>query len=174
MTKKYEYLEKYITKNWPKKRVIQLGENAFHETFESEIEEAEKRIQFEFPKALKEFWLEIGCGRMQASEPSVRKTRGHWANEILEPKLVADLILGEGESGSMEDSSTREDFEDIPNIIPFFYLGNFSFLYMLPDSDAVHYLYDPSKPIEEHFEDFIWKMYHIDPVYFLNLPPEDK
>lgn len=169
MTKKYEYLEKYITKNW---QIEDSRKNGFDQETELDIKRAEKRINRKFPESLKKFWLEIGSGYLTESKNGL--VRDDWANEILEPKAVADLMLDEGEIGMRP--GTRESFEDIPNAIPFMHLDEGMFyLYMLPGSDAVYDLHgEGDGKIEEHFEDLIWKMYHIDPVYFLNLPPEDK
>ena len=53
---KYDYLKQYVDLEFKYSR------NRFQSCTESEIVDAEKKIGFKFPTALKEFWLEIGGG----------------------------------------------------------------------------------------------------------------
>ena len=76
----------------------------------SEVEEAEKRLNRKFPKELREFYLQIGYGRMCINQRT-------FMNLIMDPHSIADLILGED---IWEDYYLVEEIAEQPRLFPFF------------------------------------------------------
>lgn len=112
--KKYSYLKKYINNK------DSHPCNSFStRVSDIQINEAEQRLGFSFPNSLKEFWLEIGCGVFNKSINGIEAY--DYANLILSPKEIADIILLKEESGLIIpealDYLKKED-------IPFFEIGD--------------------------------------------------
>lgn len=158
--KKYEYLKKFIadkpggSPNW------------FGIITSEEIKEAEIRLGFEFPKSLKEFWLEVGYGFFKVSINGLIN-KDH-VNRLCSPDQIADILLLKEESLLITDEGVEYlDKEDIP----FFELADMaSFLVMKPNSDKPDAVYRSNLLIEEHFERFIWRLYHESPTFYLDIP----
>ncbi|MCC8462662.1 MAG: SMI1/KNR4 family protein [Rickettsia endosymbiont of Ecitomorpha arachnoides] len=98
---KYSYLRKYINNYTEPRR------NLFLTITSNEIEEAEKKLNFKFPKILKEFWLEIGYGFLATSSRGSRVLE--YTNRISDPSQIASIILEE------------EDAPIIPGISEYFH-----------------------------------------------------
>ena len=166
---KYDYLKKYINNK------AHYPENGFNICLIQEINKQEKRLGFKFPKALKEFWLNIGYGALRKSKNN--EITGGNGNFILSPKEVADMILLRHEDQVLPDIEELFD-EGWINIekeeIIFFEIGNSSsFLVMKPNSIKPDGIYDMyGWLLVDSFEEFIWRLYHESPDFHLYL--EDK
>jgi hypothetical protein len=167
---KYDYLRKFInsTPDEPHRNYFGLITN-------EEIKEAEKRLGFDFPISLKEFWLEIGYGTLTTS---INYTKSINNNRIFYPEQIADIMLLREES----DYILPEAVEYInagyikDDDIIFFEVGDMSsFLVMKPSSDKPDAVYDEiGTLIEEHFERFIWRLYYESPDYYLYVDDSTK
>ena len=176
---KYDYLKKFITPLWSNSRY----NNWFYNVKEETITKVEKEVGFEFPQALKEFWLEIGDGCLLSSEKELEKPI-----DGLEAKNASNTFWGPEElANMMSDDEEREGYHwlaqefldgiERPNPIPFFEMSDSSrFLFMFPGDDAV-YDYNPWIPsgnedfvtifkFEEHLSDFVYKLYHESAIYY--------
>ena len=126
---KYDYLKQYVNNKAPRPR------NDFKPCTNVEINNQEKRLGFKFPRALKEFWLEIGYGLLHISKIG-EESSGN--NEVLSPKKVADMILLRHEDQVLPDIEELfdEGWIDIEKEeIIFFEIGDSSdFLVMKPNS----------------------------------------
>lgn len=165
MSSKYNYLQKYIENKQSKGSY-----NYFQAISTKEIIAEEQRLGFSFPTALKEFWLEIGCGFLQSTPNNVGKATIDHNNRIMDPTSIADIILLKEESGLIlpwmleyyeEGYLTDED-------IPFFEIQTSDFLFMKLKSSKPSAVYNIiGEIIEEEFERFIWRLYHESPTYYL-------
>lgn len=166
---KYNYLKECIynpeTKSYGSKNLKDFNVG-FARVFLNEIVEAEKKANIIFPKALKEFWLKIGHGNFSQSINTSFKSSGYITNELRWPKNIADIITDpeNAEGFILYTDNNEEMLED--GYFPFFEEGDSSsFLWMKPEHDRI---YDMCGDIvEEHFEDFIYKLYHVHPQYYL-------
>ena len=165
---KYDYLKKFInsTPDEPHR-------NYFGLISTQEIKEAEERLGFEFPAALKEFWLEIGYGTLTTSIKHIKSINN---NRIFYPEQIADIMLLREESAYIvldlseyiEEGYIKED-----DIIFFEIADMSSFLVMKPSSDKPDAVYDMlGNVIEEHFEKFIWRLYYESPDYYIPIKLE--
>ena len=160
---KYDYLKKYINNN-----ADEPAHNYFSAVTIQEIEEAESNLGFLFPQALKEFWLEIGAGRLTSSINGAKAINN---NLIFSPDAIADIMLLKEESEYILPEAVKyiETGYIKENDIIFFDIGDLSsFLVMKPSSDKPDAIYSMLGRIkEEHFERFIWRLYHESPDYYL-------
>jgi hypothetical protein len=158
---KFSYLKQFVDQG---KEEYALFENCFWSLDgKSSIRDAEERLGFDFPIALKEFWLEIGYGFLQTSNSG--ESTG-LDNHIFRPKDIADILLLKEESGLI----LPEAVEYMPpDEMPFFEIGDMSsFLCMKPLSDRPNSVWGYGEIIEEDFERFIWRLYYESPTYYLN------
>ncbi|WP_341751162.1 SMI1/KNR4 family protein [Candidatus Tisiphia endosymbiont of Piscicola geometra] len=165
---KYNYLRKFINS-----KPSEPHRNFFGSISTKEIKEAEERLGFTFPRSLKEFWLEIGYGFLTTSIDKVKKD---FSNRILYPQQIADIMLLKEESDYIlleaveyiEEGYIKDD-----DIIFFEVADMSSFLVMKPSSDKPDAIYDMlGRVLEEHFERFIWRLYHESPDYYLHVHPD--
>ena len=121
-----------------------------------------------FPNSLKEFWNEIGYGRLMRSFFQIKPLRSHTSpiNYFLTPNMIAEIITDpeHAEGFILHLDHNEEMLEN--GFFPFFEECDSSyFLWMRPGEDKV---YDGSaRIIENNFEDFIYKLYHVHPQYYL-------
>jgi hypothetical protein len=156
MNKKYEYLEQYINaegsgmSNW------------FRPVTKDEILDAEKQIGFELPQSLKEFWLEIGYGRLFNNITGIDAGN---SNLILHPDMVTNLIIKDKENAIALWEILEEFNEDD---IPFFEVGNSDcFLMMKRNAKYPDGVYDNlGHLVDASFERFIWRLYHESPDFY--------
>jgi len=158
---KYGYLKKYINfNNFDGKRPY----NWFEAISLQEIIEAEKKIGFRFPESLKEFWWKIGRGSLPNPSNLDDDFIATHFNHILRPSDIASIILEEEDAPILP--FVREYFQE--GDIPFFEIGDSSnFLLMKRDSKYPDMVYDMSGEKIDHFERFIWRLYHESPTYYL-------
>ena len=158
---KYDYLKKYVNIADSK-----ANENSFYTVQPEEILEAEEKLTFNFPKSLKEFWLEIGYGFFRASIPEKNIQHAVWSNRLVHPLDIASIML-EGEDSGLITSEGIEMLQE--GHMPFFEVGDStSYLVMRPESDTPNAVYWYDTLIEDSLETFIWKLYHESPIYYLN------
>ena len=162
---KYNYLRKYIENS------LSYPNNWFERIRQDEIDNAERELGFELPKALKEFWLEIGCGFLKKSITGIATTA---INRIMDPCSVADMILLRHEDCVLPDIEELfdEGWIDIEKgEIIFFEIGDSSsFLVMKPNSIKPDGVYDMlGRLMIDSFEEFIWRLYHESPDFYLYL-----
>ena len=166
---KYEYLKKYINNT-----TDLAPRNIFTSVDLQDIKNAQKRLGFEFPESLKEFWLEIGTGVINKSING----KVYYVNYIFSPEQIADIMLLREESDYILPEAVEyieKGYIKDDDII-FFEVGDMSsFLVMKPSSDKPDAVYDEiGALIEEHFEKFIWRLYYESPDYYLYVDDSTK
>ena len=153
---KYSYLHKF--KRQEKFPFIGPVGNFFSPVNSNEIEQAEKLIGFEFPKALKEFWLEIGYGCLSVD---VKGEDSDLDNYVMQPSMIANIILRKDESEEADVvilSDVLDEFLEEGDI-PFMEVSDSSdFLKMRRGSEIVYSM--GGRVTTETFELLIWKLYH--------------
>jgi hypothetical protein len=133
--------------------------------------ESEHKASIHFPKALKEFWLNIGCGHLTVGKKGNKDYECYHTNHILSPEQIADIMLLKDESEFVIPGLSEyfdEGYIKDDDII-FFEIGDMSsFLVMKPNSDKPNAVYDMiGRVIEESFEKFIWRLYYESPDYYI-------
>ena len=161
MNSKYEYLKKYMGD--PKHPKV-AGFNEFFPIAGARIIDAEKRLGYKFPDQLRQFYLEIGVGFFyhNHNRSIVQKS---WSNRLLGPEYIADIKLLGYDSGWV-----TSDVEFADEELPFFEVcdGN-DFLHLKPHSNHPNRVYDiTDEPIADSFEEFIWKLYYVSPIYYFD------
>lgn len=152
-------------------------ENFFYPVEEKEIEEAEKIIDTEFPSELREFYKEIGTGRI------VKSKSGVWeniiSNYILPPLAVAHFYKGIVEHHQEAEKDEALCYDDHwlaletlellqPGDLPFFEIGDSSsFMVMKLNSDNPNAVWFQGwEVVEDSFERFIHRLYYESPSYY--------
>jgi len=160
MHKKYEYLYQFI-----ENKTSKPGNNYFQEIKPKEIYEAEGQIGFEFPKALKEFWLEVGCGFLRRDIKN-KMGESESDNLILSPYTAAQTILCNEEESAILIYILEDYLQD--GDVPFFHVSNSDeFLKFRLKSDKPNAIYHMGNYlIEESFEKFIWRLYNESADYY--------
>ena len=162
MSNKYGYLKKYINnkEKWPS--------NIFQEIRLESINEYEKKLGLQFPRQLKDFWQEIGCGFLVASDEAIGLSTFDHDNRILPPEDIESIILLK-EGSDLILPEYAEYLED--GDMPFFSIADSSsFLVMKPKSDNPNAVYDMAgNKIEDSFERFIHRLYYESPTYYLHV-----
>ena len=161
MNKKYEYFQNGF---------LQDGDVSV-----DEIKQTEEHIGFELPKSLKEFWLEMGYGSLNAKNvsekgsPVLEYMIGDPNNEIFSPLEVEKTILIDEEDSKILPYILEDYLQE--GDVPFFHVSNSDyFLKFRLNSDKPEAIYDMyGDLIEESFEKFIWRLYHESPDYYLHL-----
>jgi len=166
MMVKYDYLKKYLG---PHNHIIETWrENSFLFLEEGEIENAEQTMGIKFPEELKDFWQEIGGGHITVSKKGATKDYAcYYANRILFPREIASILT----QGIGSEIITEEGLEYLKEgDIPFFEIADhMSYFTMKPSSDNPNAVYDiDGKMIEPSLEQFVWNLYHVSPIYYLN------
>ncbi|WP_375333416.1 SMI1/KNR4 family protein [Candidatus Tisiphia endosymbiont of Xenochironomus xenolabis] len=163
---KYDYLKKYINNSKAKH-----PRNSFTKVNLQDIEYAEDRLGFQLPKSLKEFWVEIGSGVLNKSING--NEAFDYANYIFFPQQIADIMLLKEKSDYILPEAVEyieEGYIKDDDVIFFEVADMSSFLVMKPSSDKPDAVYDEiGNIIEEHFERFIWRLYHESPDYYLRV-----
>jgi hypothetical protein len=166
----YDYLKKYRNQN----KSTGLGENGFASLLNPNlIEDAEKRLGFEFPSQLKEFWHEIGPGVLRASVNSPKNYKCSHNNIILGPTTIANILLSDPDS---PDCPVIPEFYQtlLPGAMPFFEIGDsVDFLFMYPESENPNAIWDYKTKICDSFEEFIHRLYYESPTFYCE-DPKDK
>ena len=103
---------------------LELYENGFFPVSEDEINDAERRLGFSLPKELRNFYEEIGEGRLQTGKNS--KYTDY--NEVACPSELVAIL--DGTSEWLMPYSQLE-----PDTLPFLQRGVDSFLCLKPKSD---------------------------------------
>jgi hypothetical protein len=156
---KYDYLKQYKVKG---------GETStFHislyQVTDEDIKNAERNVNISFPGALKEFWLEAGCGWFNESITGFRQGSG---NYFFDPEQISKVLIYRDEY--IEDGFViLDDWSDEmldKGYFPFFEVQPSEYFFMKLGSDAVYTTGE--EIVEEHFEDFIYNLYHIHPGYY--------
>tara|TARA_B100001248_G_scaffold220745_1_gene176559 strand:+ start:985 stop:1461 length:477 start_codon:yes stop_codon:yes gene_type:complete len=155
MSKKYFYLEEFEENKTPDSR------NWFKSVREEDVEKYEKMLAFLFPEQLKEFYCDIGYGCFRGADEPSRLSDPD--NLILDPKMIADILL------EKEDAISLPDISFLEGDMPFFEVGDGSnFLIMRPNSENPNAVYDMwGDFVEKDFETFIYKLYHEAPDYYM-------
>lgn len=164
----FEYLENHLYKRGG----TDFKFNSFEEIEEEEIKEAEKILGYPFPSELKQFYKEIGSGRLRAPKQVSEGYDFYSANEFVPPLHIARFTKGERFWEGQTNYISEEAFELLQlGDIPFFEIHNSSsFLKMQALSDnpnAVWTLdhYHPLK-IADSLEEFVRNLYYKDPAYY--------
>lgn len=172
---KYDYLKRYINKPYESPSC----HNYFGRVTAEEIMQVENKVNFKFPESLKEFWLEIGSGAIKQTINGVVDRSCN--NYICSPTQIADLMyimskedgyLDEGELPELTVFMTPEACEYFEEgDLPFFEIGDSSsFLMMKPNSGKPEAIYNIlGRIVAENMEQFIWKLYHESPTFYLNI-----
>ncbi len=162
---KYGYLKKYQA---PHDHVIETWrENSFISVNLESIQKVETNLNFQFPQALKEFWIDVGGGNLTTPLDPPTDYDCVYSNTFLFPNEIA-LILTQGSDSGLIIPEVLEYMDE--SEIPFFEIcDHSSFLYIRPNSDKPNAVYELGGDIvEDSLETFIWKLYHVSPTYYLN------
>lgn len=158
MSGKYHYLAEYIDNEsqWPA--------NWFCKFSDAEIEKEEKRLGFNFPDQLKDFWKEIGYGFLKTG--TIGDTAKHCINRIMHPTQIADIICLKENSRLILPGVFI-----VEGAIPFFEISDLDdFLVMLPNSANPGAIYDQwGDYVEKDLETFIHRLYYESPTYYLRI-----
>lgn len=159
--KKYNYLKEFINSISEEPNA-----NYFGKISNEEIKINEKRIGFQFPLSLKNFWLEIGYGFLTKSIKGEETINN---NRILFPQEIADIILLKEDSNYIL-SEVADYFSK--EVIPFFEIADMaSFLVMKPYSEKPEAIYNlRGMIVEQSLEKFIWRLYYESPTFYLDIP----
>ncbi|MDP3641460.1 MAG: hypothetical protein Q8R43_03410 [Alphaproteobacteria bacterium] len=159
---KYDCLKKYVNVSNRK-----ADTNSFYLINVDEIEESKKRIEVNFSEELKEFWLEIGYGFFRSTSSEVGITQIDYSNRLLPPDDIVSILTEGADSGIITEQGLKFLKE---GEIPIFEIADFtSYLIMKPNSDHPNAVYTTrGQIIEESLEQFIWKLYHVSPTYYLD------
>ncbi|MCC5803741.1 SMI1/KNR4 family protein [Rossellomorea vietnamensis] len=130
-------------------------ENSFYPVTENEIKEVEKELDLIFPKALVEFYTEVGYGFIKGSEFNI--------NRIMDPYSVRDFRLRVNDFEFYPDIEIYDEFENNKLI---FFEGSESTLMSIElnknNKSAVYY-YDIQ--IATSLEEFLRKIEENDKYY---------
>ena len=171
MDNTYSYLKPYCHRpgNSNNPTALISPFNSFGELYDGELAEAERILGQPFPKELKDFYKEIGVGKLMKSHNSPSDYHFSAVNEILSPISAANFAKGilfwEGQENWMAESA-YEDLE--PGDLPFFEIGDScSFLLMKLNSDNPNAVWTHTGiKIEDSFEKFIWSLYYESPDFY--------
>jgi hypothetical protein len=143
-------------------------QNNFESLTEQDIVLAERCLNLKFPKQLRQFYLEIGCGNLTTPENPPIDYRFMAENEILHPSSIVKIMLLGHDSGLI--SQDVLDFLQ-PGDMPFFHIADSClFLIMKPLSKKPNAVYNQfGDLIEENFSQFIWRLYFESPCYYENI-----
>ncbi|MFC7441064.1 SMI1/KNR4 family protein [Laceyella putida] len=117
--KDYSFLKKYILRSESDQAPGQ--KHTFYPLDQSQIIEAENRINRTFPRELKDFFEQIGYGFM------CKDGKNLFTNRLMDPHSIADLVLGEN---IYEDYYLIDELEEEPHLFPFFEVGDDSFIFL--------------------------------------------
>ena len=123
----FDHLSKYIGAAKPPNRLWLVKPN--------EIEDAETRLGFAFPYQLRRFYNEVGCGFLSQGVED-KKRDPSLINGILGPSEVADLLCD-------ADNPARPYEGFVDGVLPFFDVGENTYLVLLPRSDSPNRVYWP-------------------------------
>jgi hypothetical protein len=125
--------------------------NCFWPVSKDNIEEEEKKLGFSFPSELKAFWLEIGYGFFKQGIEDTGLTH---VNRVLSAKSVRRMLLDPSDL-----ARPREGFPE--GVMPFFDLGESTYLVLRPTSTHPHRVYWPGgkEVITETVVEFFTKLY---------------
>jgi antitoxin YxxD len=158
MKKKYEYIKQFKYNFFERPKT----HNYFYPVTEKEICNAEKKMGFPLPSELREFYLEIGSGKLPISINEKDENSG-LENRILPPEHLEDIMTGTSINEETGLYFSRDNYEDMqPGDLPFFEIFDSSkFLFMKINSDNPNAVWTISSiKIEDSFERFIWRLYH--------------
>lgn len=182
MKNKYEYLKKFLP---PHPEFDGTNRNWFYPVEKDEIEEANKKLGFDLPTELVQFYREVGYGSLYAPHDAPEGYTAYKANYIIPPSILVGLYKPL-EGGNREDEyepvesegyymsgSTYKDLE--PGDLPFFEIcDGSSFLVMRPHSGSPNAVWtDLGDKVEDSFEKFIWRLYYESPEYHLKIVDPD-
>ena len=103
------------------------GPNRFWPIQEEEIDTAESRMDVKFPSALRNFYLNVGCGFWCKGTADADWDRS-LVNGILSPNEIAELVCD-------EENIMRPQEGFAPSTIPFFDCGENTYLCLAPEFD---------------------------------------
>ena len=156
---KYDYLKCYKVKGGE----ISTFHISIYQVTDEDIRKAEKDIDMLFPDALKEFWLESGCGWFNESISGFRQDSG---NYFFDPDQISKALIYRDEyieDGIFILDQWNEEMLD-KGYFPFFEVQLSEYFFMKPGDNAVYA--SGERVIEEDLEDFIYNLYHIHPCYY--------
>lgn len=168
----YDYLRQFIPGG------SDVNDNWFLHLEKKEIEDGEKTLGVSFPSELKSFYEEIGFGMLRSPINPPKGYQFYSNNEVLPPSVAAHFAQAIvqhqkkpfEEPIEFDEHWINNDALDLfePGDLPFFEIGDSnSFMVMKPHSEnpnAVWWM--GHEKIEDSFEQFIYKLYHIDPAYY--------
>lgn len=146
--------------------------NFFEAVELSDINEAEKILEFTLPSQLKQFYQEVGSGNLRAPNVVPEGYDFYSANEFLPPLTIARFVKGERFWEGQKNYISEDALELLqPGDLPFFEIhNNSSFLKMkaLSDNPNAVWTLNPYNPIkiEDSLEEFIKNLYYKDPAYY--------
>jgi hypothetical protein len=147
--------------------------NWFAALAQIDISSCEEVLGFSLPSQLRDFYSMMGVGMIRSPHNPTEGYKFYGLNEILHPKHMVELYLGEDIEWptSVSQYYRHPSAEFPPGELPFFEIADGSqFLIMKPLSDNPNAVYTESGIlIEDSFERFIWRLYYEDPGYYCNI-----
>lgn len=181
MKSSYEYLKKYRRQPWGIYKIFET--NVFDPLALDEVEEAEKKLGFNFPSQLREFYLKVGYGHLTTPHNPPSGYEFYNNNTILPPLTVAHFYQGIIEHHTIQKKEEALNYNTeywfahttleyvTPGDLPFFEIGDSeSFLVMKPKSNNPNAVYSIGGVlIEKSFSKFIWRLYYESPSFYNNV-----
>lgn len=170
MDNKYSYLKAYChhpgNSNTPKALISPF--NSFGELYDGELEKAEKILGQEFPGELKNFYKEIGVGKLMKPHKVPPDYSFSGVNEILSPIAAANFSKGILFWNGQENWMSESAYEDLnPGDLPFFEIHSSEyFLVMKLNSDNPKAVWDGNTKITDSFEEFMHRLYYESPIFY--------
>ncbi len=142
----FEYLKRYVGKS--------KSPNKFCAVKSSEIKAAEKQLGFPFPSELRTLFEEIGSGFLQLGIDDAKRDPSV-INRILPPLEISSLICE-------PDNPLRPDEGFVEGVLPFFDVGESTYLVVRPKSSTPNKVFGPDgkKMIAKSVESLFEQLYH--------------
>ena len=123
----FDYFAEFVGKQQPP--------NRFWRVEEKDVLTAEAHLGYKFPSELRAFFLEIGCGFFAQGAKDKKRDRS-LINGILSPSEISDLLLN-------NENPARPAEGFMNGVMPFFDIGENSYLVLRPESGKPNRVYWP-------------------------------
>lgn len=160
---KYDYLKQFLNQDTSR---LTFPYNWFNNIndLQEKINKISRECNLLIPKPLQLFWNEIGTGSLCLSKNGIEGGD----NYFYTPELIFDVLIDPKKQSNGHDLVLYDQDENLikNGYFPFFGISDHSsFLWMKAGSDSVYN--ELEEVVEEHIEDFMYKLYHVHPQYYL-------
>ncbi len=141
------------------KQIIDWGRNnKFYPVTEKAVSESEEALGMSFPKELKDFYQQVGCGFFDGSKYN--------ANRLMGPYSVRDFRLRQNDFEFYPDIDIYDDYED--NKLIFFESDTYALISIELGNKEKSRIYYYDTVIADSLEEFIKKVQEND-IYFVDM-----